>query len=100
MEKFFLFWYLRGTVSSNLPRRPRGNDSFRGLRLWPQTRRKAETPQRTAAEQTSFSLFFRSPNHRRPRNAAEEEMSIADNSLCKQQKQPNPAARPPMLCSL
>jgi hypothetical protein len=34
------------------------------------------------------------------RNAAEEEMSIADKSVRKQQKQPNPAARPPMLCSL
>jgi hypothetical protein len=47
-------------VSSNLPRRPRGNDSFRGLQLWPQTRRKVEIPQRTATEQPSFSLFFRS----------------------------------------
>jgi hypothetical protein len=47
-------------VSSNLPRRPRGNDSFRGLQLWPQTRRTVEIPQRTATEQPSFSLFFRS----------------------------------------
>src|SRR6266849_670086 len=42
---------------------------------------------RTAKEQRTPPLFLRSPNHRRPRIAAEKEMSTADNFLQKQQKQ-------------
>ncbi|SRR6266851_2308639 len=41
----------------------------------------------TAKEQRTPPLFLRSPNRRRPRIAAEKEMSTADNFLQKQQKQ-------------
>jgi hypothetical protein len=43
-----------------------------------------------------FSLFFCSPNRQKPRISAEDEISMADNSRQKQQKQregrPSPAS--------
>jgi hypothetical protein len=44
-----------------------------------------------------ISLFFRSPSHRRTRISAEDELSMAVNSL---QKQPAPAARVRMFAAL
>jgi hypothetical protein len=38
-----------------------------------------------------ISLFFRSPNHRRRRISAENEMSLADNSLQRTAKTASPA---------
>jgi hypothetical protein len=45
---------LRGTVSSNLPRRIRRNDSLQRLHLWP---RRVKKTRRTATEQPSSRCF-------------------------------------------
>jgi hypothetical protein len=49
-----------------------------------------ENSEKTAAEQRAVSLFFASPNQRRPRISAENVMSIADNFWEEQQKQRDP----------
>src|ERR1700730_9447131 len=93
MDKFFLFWYPRErylqTCRDGLAVMTACEACNRGANT-----AKGRKPQRTATEQPSFSLFFRSPNGRRPRNAAEEEMSIADKSVRKQKNQPeSPSCR-------
>src|SRR5271169_2388408 len=48
---------------------------------------------KNSQKREAISVFFRAPNHRRPRISAKDEMSVADNSLQKTATTASPATR-------